>query len=138
MITILPGPIINFTVGLKGTYIIFIRIDKEILITLSKEKTLIKPGYYLYVGSAFGRGGLSSRLHRHIRKLKKKHWHIDQITMSKSSAIEGIGIMIDKKTECKISKLLTDLPSFIPIVGFGNSDCNSCVSHFFQILDHHD
>lgn len=135
MITILPGSIINFTVGLKGSYILFIRINEEILIILQNKEIELKSGYYLYIGSAFGAGGLASRLHRHIRKSKKKHWHIDQVTMSKSTSIEGIGVSIGKNIECQISSKLLDTSSFEPIVGFGNSDCKSCPSHFFHFID---
>jgi len=133
VIIILPGPTINFTVGLKGSYVLFIRIARELLIVIRGNQIKLEPGYYLYVGSAFGEGGLSSRLHRHTRKSKRKHWHIDQVTMSKSSSIEGIGVFIDKRVECQISSILSDIANFKPILGFGNSDCITCSSHFFRL-----
>ena len=106
-----------------------------ISVTLRGKIVYLEPGYYLYAGSAFGVGGLSSRLHRHIRKIKKKHWHIDQVTMSQNSAVEGIGISINTHSECEIASKLSKMESLKPIDGFGNSDCNSCVSHFFQITE---
>ena len=39
----------------------------------------INPGFYVYVGSAFGPGGLYSRVSRHVRVAKKHHWHIDYL-----------------------------------------------------------
>ncbi len=133
MIHILPGPIINFTVGLKGTYILFIRITSEIVLEIRRKEIKLKPGYYFYVGSAFGAGGLSSRLHRHMRKTKKNHWHIDQITISKFSEIEGIGISRENKNECQIASKFASMDEFQQIRGVGNSDCKSCPSHFFLL-----
>lgn len=132
-IDILPGPVINFTTGLQGTYILFIRIKAEISIEIRKKKVKLQPGYYVYIGSAFGVGGLSSRLHRHMRKTKKKHWHIDQVTMSKSTQIEGIGISLEKKNECQIASIFSSIKNIKIISGVGNSDCNFCQSHFFRI-----
>jgi Uri superfamily endonuclease len=38
------------------------------------------PGYYLYVGSAFGAGGLAARLAHHRQAHKQAmHWHIDYL-----------------------------------------------------------
>ncbi|MHA1217118.1 MAG: DUF123 domain-containing protein [Candidatus Heimdallarchaeaceae archaeon] len=85
------------------------------------------------MGSAFGAGGLSFRLHRHMRKTKKKHWHIDQVTMSKSKQIEGIGVSIEKKNECQIASIFSSIKNIIPINGVGNSYCSLCQSHFFLI-----
>jgi Uri superfamily endonuclease len=36
------------------------------------------PGY-LYVGSAFGRGGLRARVGHHARRAVRFHWHVDYI-----------------------------------------------------------
>ena len=132
-VIILPGSVINFTTGLQGTYTLFIRIKAEISIEIRKRVIKLQPGFYIYVGSAFGAGGLSSRLHRHMRKNKKKHWHIDQVTMSNHSRIEGIGISIEKKNECTIASLLSEIENISPIKGVGNSDCIQCQSHFFVI-----
>ena len=133
MIPIYPGSIINFTYSLKGSYILFIRLDSKISVNIRGRLTTLVPGYYLYIGSAFGAGGLSSRLHRHMRKKKKKHWHIDQITMLKSCSIEGIAISLNNKNECEIAQTLSSIDAIEPQDGFGNSDCKSCSSHFFRL-----
>lgn len=133
MIIIQPGTVVNFTIGQKGTYVLFIRLIKEIPIVIQKKKLILKPGFYIYVGSAFGAGGLSSRLHRHIRKIKQKHWHIDQVTMSDYAFVEGIGISLNKKIECEIATKLSKINFLDPITNFGNSDCGICQSHFFYI-----
>ncbi|MHA1198038.1 MAG: GIY-YIG nuclease family protein [Candidatus Heimdallarchaeaceae archaeon] len=134
MITILPGPIINFTTGLKGTYILLILIRENLSIIINKKAISLEAGFYLYVGSAYGAGGLASRLHRHIRKKKKRHWHIDQVTMSSKTSVIGIGVSINNNIECLTAQILSGLDQIKPIYSFGNSDCkDTCTSHFFRL-----
>ncbi len=134
-IIILTGPLIEFTQGLSGTYLLFLHISENITIDIREEEIELERGFYIYVGSAFGAGGLTSRLHRHIRKQKKKHWHIDQVTMSKASDILGIAVSINQKKECEIYQTINKLNEFSPIQGFGNSDCkNKCESHFLKLI----
>ncbi|MHA2358418.1 MAG: GIY-YIG nuclease family protein [Candidatus Heimdallarchaeaceae archaeon] len=100
---------------------------KQIRIELSR-------GFYIYVGSAFGSGGLSSRIHRHLRRRKKNHWHIDQVTMNEYCNFHGVAAFLNEKSECIISNYLHNLESIIPVQGFGSTDCkNSCKSHFFKL-----
>ena len=134
-IIILTGPLIEFTQGLSGTYLLFLHISENITIDIREEEIELERGFYIYVGSAFGAGGLTSRLHRHIRKQKKKHWHIDQVTMHKASDILGIAVSINQKKECEIYQTINKLNEFSPILGFGNSDCkNKCESHFLKLI----
>ncbi|MCK5305403.1 MAG: GIY-YIG nuclease family protein, partial [Candidatus Heimdallarchaeota archaeon] len=133
-IIILTESVINFTYGLKGTYLLFIKISGAVEISIRGKTFFLNEGYYIYIGSAFGAGGLPSRLHRHLRKIKKKHWHIDQITTSKFSEIIGIGTLLKQRVECELSKIIGDIEKTVPIVGFGNSDCEKrCKSHFFRV-----
>lgn len=39
----------------------------------------IEPGYYLYVGSAHGGGGLQARVMRHLAVDKPLRWHMDYL-----------------------------------------------------------
>ena len=119
---------------MKGTYLLFIKIIKSVEITIKGKSSLLNAGYYIYIGSAFGAGGLSSRLHRHLRKIKKKHWHIDQITSSTFSEIICIGVLLKQRVECELSKIIGDIEKTVPITGFGNSDCEKkCISHFYRV-----
>ncbi len=133
MICILRGPVIAFTHGLKGTYILFTFLRDRIDVKIRDRKVTISTGYYVYIGSAFGAGGLASRLHRHLRKKKKRYWHIDQITTSEFCEIQSIGIIIDKKMECEVSEKISKIGIIELINGFGNSDCNSCQSHLYKL-----
>ncbi len=119
---------------MKGTYLLFIKLTESVEIRIRGKTHLLNEGYYIYIGSAFGVGGLSSRLHRHLRKIKKKHWHIDQITTSKFSEIIGIGVLLKQRVECELSKTIGDIKKTVPITGFGNSGCKKkCISHFFRV-----
>ena len=39
----------------------------------------ILPGFYAYVGSAFGAGGLRARIGHHLESTAWPHWHIDYL-----------------------------------------------------------
>ena len=63
-----------------GTYCILFRSQKKRRTRIGRWVYLyIEPGYYLYVGSAFGPGGILSRVLQHCRKSKAKHWHMDYL-----------------------------------------------------------
>ena len=117
-----------------GTYILYLKTSETIRLTISEQEIIIGKGYYLYVGSAFGTGGLSSRLHRHLRKKKKLHWHIDQMTMSPFCSVQGVAVFLNEKIECQIAKKLSYIDKVSSIENVGNSDCKKgCYSHFFKI-----
>ena len=64
----------------KGSYVLLLRNQAAVTIQVGKSGMLqTKRGYYLYVGSAFGSGGLDARLRRHFRSEKRHHWHIDYL-----------------------------------------------------------
>ncbi|MCD6487845.1 MAG: GIY-YIG nuclease family protein [Desulfurococcales archaeon] len=69
----------------KGVYaLILVNTIKQYIRVGSLGIRLFKPGIYIYVGSALGPGGLLKRISRHLRREKKKHWHIDYLTSVKS------------------------------------------------------
>jgi Uri superfamily endonuclease len=87
-----------------------------------------QPGYYFYLGSALGPGGLRGRLNRHIRRNKKKHWHIDYIRSS-MKLLEIWYAVQNKNSECLwASKLKLLAKNSKEIIKFGSSDCK-CKSH---------
>ncbi len=112
-----------------GTYILLLKSDSEMEIQIGRLKAhLFPPGFYAYIGSAFGPGGLKSRIGRHLTKTKKCHWHIDYLR----SCIEPYEVWYSNhrgKQECAWLRLLcaTD-GACCPCAGFGSSDCN-CPSH---------
>jgi Uri superfamily endonuclease len=116
----------------KGTYCIVFSIDNISLEVRSGKKFLLKKGIYLYVGSAFGSGGLKKRIQRHLKKDKKKHWHLDFVSTQESFRAFEIWIMENKKLECLLAEFISKTEK--PVFGFGSSDCK-CLSHLFRVRE---
>jgi len=112
----------------KGTYILLSRIRKPITIKVGKLGAIyFREGLYAYVGSAFGPGGIAARVSRHLRKQKKKFWHIDYFL--DYACVEAVVVIeSDEKLECRIAKKMAE--KFEYVDGFGASDCK-CQSHLF-------
>ena len=115
----------------SGTYIVILKIGTSQDIEVGRIGShSFKKGYYFYVGSAHGPGGLKARLTRHVKKGKSKHWHIDYIR--DAGSIISILVQYSKeKKECSWAEKLNSSGLFaIPIYRFGSSDC-SCESHLY-------
>lgn len=86
------------------------------------------PGHYLYVGSAFGPGGLAARVGHHARRTAKPHWHIDYFRAI--AVLREVWYTKDnEKREHHWADVLTGL-SDRSIPGFGSTDCQ-CMTHLF-------
>ncbi|MCW8855347.1 MAG: GIY-YIG nuclease family protein [Gammaproteobacteria bacterium] len=114
-----------------GTYILCLKLNLATQIMIGKLGTFnFKPGYYYYVGSAFGPGGILARCGHHIKISTRPRWHIDYL-----------------RQHCVLDQILySDAPDHlehwwanwlsgityttIPIADFGSSDCQ-CTSHLF-------
>ena len=85
-------------------------------------------GYWIYVGSAFGPGGLKARLHHHLMPSPRPHWHLDYI----KTALQPLEIWATtdiEKREHAWAKIFSELRgSTCPVAGFGATDC-TCRSH---------
>ncbi|HUU73607.1 MAG TPA: GIY-YIG nuclease family protein [Burkholderiales bacterium] len=90
----------------------------------------VNAGYYIYVGSAFGPGGVRARVLRHTRPKTARHWHIDYL-LDVATPIEvwcGYGV---RELEHRWAKALSGLSSILPVPAFGCSDCD-CETHLFS------
>jgi Uri superfamily endonuclease len=75
----------------KGTYILILYLNTPETIEIGKlGSNPFKPGFYVYVGSTFGPGGLNSRLKHYVSHAKNPHWHIDYFR--KHATITGIRV----------------------------------------------
>jgi Uri superfamily endonuclease len=124
-----------------GTYALLLKLDKQERITVGKLGVFDFPvGYYLYVGSALGPGGLRARLTRHWRGSqrssqpnsgqtgKKLHWHIDYL-LQRGQLIEVWSVASEERLECKWGEVARGLSGAQVLVGgFGSSDC-CCPAH---------
>jgi Uri superfamily endonuclease len=126
--------IINKIPKVKGYYILIIEVSKRTTISVrSGRKFMLQPGFYFYIGSAHGPGGLRSRLLRHLREEKRRFWHIDYLISNNSSCIRGFYILLaNTKTPDYESIISTKLIRiFKPIRGFGCSDKRKDISHLY-------
>ena len=89
-------------------------------------------GWYLYVGSACGPGGLRARCGRHARG-GRAHWHIDYVRPL--CRLQEIWFVAERRRrEHQWADLLRQTPGVtLPAPGFGSSDC-SCASHLFRTV----
>jgi Uri superfamily endonuclease len=90
----------------------------------------VRPGFYLYVGSALGPGGLLARVSRHCRGVaKKQHWHIDYLH-AHSKPVAVWYRYSRRRLEHDWATVLVQMVGTVPVEGFGCSDCN-CDAHLF-------
>jgi Uri superfamily endonuclease len=117
----------------KGTYALVLHLEGREEITVGKLGTFSFPtGYYLYLGSALGTGGLEARLARHRRRDKKLHWHIDYL-LEHAQLVEVLSTASTARLECLWAQAARQLPGGeTPVPGFGSSDCR-CPSHLIRL-----
>lgn len=117
----------------KGVYLLIIKVCcsfREQVGALGNF--LFTPGYYIYVGSALGPGGLLKRICRHLKKEKKLKWHIDYLTVNQNVKIVGIFLLrTNMRKECWLSDIVSKYGKPY-IKKFGATDCK-CYSHLYKI-----
>ena len=117
----------------KGTYILIASVAQVRRWEIgSLGKFDLIPGFYAYVGSAFGAGGLRARLGHHLAATPEPHWHIDYL-LQVANPVEVWFTTADRKLEHHWAKFLETAPRFrVPIPRFGASDYHrSRRSHLF-------
>lgn len=119
-----------------GAYALQLHLSHSQQIQVGKfARTIFPAGNYIYLGSAFGPGGLRARLGRHLRGTGKPHWHIDYLRCK--AEVQTVGYVLagqensQQPLECIWSQALAGFSeAFIPLTGFGAGDCHSgCQAH---------
>jgi Uri superfamily endonuclease len=114
-----------------GTYALILESAGRKPVAVGQLGTLdLRAGFYVYVGSALGPGGLQARINRHFDPSRPIHWHID--CLKRVTRIVEVWYLADPiRREHSWAKALANLPSAsIPMPGFGSSDCD-CPAHLF-------
>jgi Uri superfamily endonuclease len=116
----------------KGVYVLVISVGKDIKVNVGALGTLVfKKGVYAYVGSA--QSNVEKRIGRHLKKAKKKFWHVDYLLAHRPVKIVRVFYReVGKSEECKIARKMNE--NGVPVLNFGCSDC-SCLSHLFMLHD---
>ena len=114
-----------------GTYALVLISDRSEALTIGKLGVLqMRPGYYVYVGSALGPGGLKSRIAHHLKAATRPRWHIDYLRAASRPAECWFCIDPVRREHRWAGMLARAKGANVPMKGFGSSDC-SCDSHLF-------
>lgn len=91
----------------------------------------LEPGYYIYVGSAFGPGGVSARINHHRLISQRPHWHLDYLRPS----LHFVEYWYTNDTPDREHQWASQLAALKgarePFAGFGASDCD-CPTHLIR------
>jgi Uri superfamily endonuclease len=92
-----------------------------------------QPGYYVYLGSALGPGGLRARIAHHQKPSRRPHWHIDYVRAHTQIHCIWFGYDARRREHQWARVVRTMRHARAPLLAFGASDCD-CRSHlyFFQ------
>lgn len=118
-----------------GSYVLVLRLPESTLIQVGRLGTIgFTRGWYAYVGSALGPGGLAGRIGHHLRPAKRPHWHIDYLRAS--AEVKEIWVAVGTcSREHRWATVMADPPQAGRLMpGFGSTDCR-CKSHLLY-FDH--
>lgn len=119
----------------SGIYMLLLFLSEEVHLNIGKlGKKTFPQGYFIYTGSALGKGAsnLKHRIARHLRKKKRIFWHIDYLLANQNVSIKAILVVETKENmECTLVRYLKGIKGTeVPVKGFGASDCRkNCGSH---------
>jgi len=114
-----------------GTYALVLSSSKDSLIKVGRLGWLrLQRGFYVYIGSALGPGGLYARIGHHRRRATRPRWHIDYLRQH--TRLERVWYRYGgARYEHEWARAMRTLPgATTPLDGFGSSDCD-CGSHLF-------
>ena len=116
----------------SGTYVLVLRSSIHRRLAIGRLGPLVlEPGTWLYVGSAFGPGGLRARTNRHRTKHTGRRWHIDFLKpWVRLAEIWFTEDPVHREHEWA-NWFGSNEGLHTPLPGFGSSDCR-CRSHLFH------
>jgi Uri superfamily endonuclease len=117
---------------LPGTYALLLALDAPVQLEVGRlGQILFESPYYMYVGSAFGPGGLQARISHHTQPVRRLHWHIDYLRQV--ADVIGIWYSADRvRFECAWANAALALRGASQVPRFGSSDCR-CQSHLIAV-----
>jgi Uri superfamily endonuclease len=116
-----------------GTYVMILRSEHATVLRIGRLGTFWLPsGFFLYVGSAFGGGGVGARTNRHCCSQTPKMWNLDHIKAI-ARPVELWWTHVAEKVECPWAMALAELPGYCcPAPRCGGNDCKSCPAHLYH------
>ncbi len=120
-----------------GVYVLLLYIARPLAIEPGRlGRFLLERGWYAYVGSAWGPGGLAARVGRHLRPAdaKRARWHIDWLT-AQAPIVQVAWNVGAPRRECAWAQALhIASAAAIVIPRFGASDC-ACAAHLLRLAE---
>lgn len=116
---------------LSGTYVLILRARSAKRVRIGALGYLrVRSGVYVYVGSAFGPGGVRARVKHHLSRSPAPHWHIDYLRLA--TELDQVWYTHDpvRREHAWADLFRSARGAAIPLLRFGASDCR-CVSHLF-------
>ena len=117
--------------SVPGTYALLLACRNTGTVGIGRLGTLrLQSGCYVYVGSAFGPGGLAARIKHHRRITTCPHWHMDYLR-AVCDLVEIWFTPARGRHEHSWARIMALMPDAeVPMRGFGSSDCD-CRTHLF-------
>ena len=97
--------------SLAGIYVLIIQVGEDISVDVGAlGERVFEKGLYAYVGSA--QANLEQRVKRHLRREKKKFWHIDYLLDKPASKIIKVFYKkAGKLEECETASIIAPIAS---------------------------
>ncbi|MFQ5756087.1 MAG: DUF123 domain-containing protein [Acidiferrobacterales bacterium] len=114
-----------------GTYALVLVSQRSMHVRIGRTGKLeTQPGFYVYVGSAHGPGGVRARIAHHQKRALRPHWHIDYLRAALE--LREVWFTYDPvRREHAWAMALNAWPGgALPVTHFGCSDCE-CDSHLY-------
>jgi len=118
----------------NGVYALVMRLEKDRTIEIGKLGVFdFERGWYVYLGSAHGSGGVKARTDRHCRdgNGKKYKWNVDYLRTFAPVTEIWYSYAPRYREHDWASKTLRMHGAFIPVQKFGANDCPYCDAHLF-------
>ena len=114
-----------------GTYALILSCTTGRALQIGRFGQLpMRPGFYVYIGSAFGPGGVRARIAHHLEPAARPYWHIDFLRTATDLA--EVWYTYDLwRWEHQWAALVARMPgATLLLPGFGASDC-TCAAHLY-------
>lgn len=116
-----------------GTYLLALACQRAQPVRVGRlGRIQLGPGFYVYVGSAFGPGGLRARLRHHLTAVHRAHWHCDYLQSVCRPVAVWFSVGSQRMEHAWAQAIVCCGHARVPLPGFGASDC-SCLAHLFFV-----
>ena len=104
-----------------GTYLLLLACERVARLSIGRLGAMTtRPGYYLYVGSAFGPGGIRARIAHHAGMSASPHWHLDYLRME-TDLVDAWCVFDLRREHEWAHSLIRDKSTAMALKGFGLS-----------------